>query len=98
MRPKQRAALRKLFNLPPIRNSPPIKQNLTTSLEQKFSYGNIQKYTDVCFESATRMKFFGVKKRCSPNVFSDTKQKLVCWKMCKVRKVFDCVVGAYNVK
>ena len=61
----------------------------------KFSYGDIQKYTDICFQSATRMQFFGVKKWCSPNVFSDTKQKHVCWKICKVRKVFDCVAGAY---
>ena len=60
-----------------------------------FSYGGIQKYTDICFQSATRMQFFGVKKWCSPNVFSDTKQKYVCWKICKVRKVFDCVAGAY---
>ena len=27
--------------------------------------------------------------------FSDTKQKHVCWKFCKVRKVFGCVVGAF---
>ena len=27
--------------------------------------------------------------------FSDTKQKQVCWKICKVRKVFGCVVRAF---
>ena len=86
---------KEIIQPPPIPNPPPIRYNLATSLEQKFSYGDIQKYTDICFQSATRMQFFGVKKWCSPNVFSDTKQKHVCWKICKVRKVFDCVAGAY---
>ena len=35
------------------------------------------------------MQFFGVKKWYNRNVFSDTKLKYVCWKTCKVRKVFD---------
>ena len=43
-RPKQRAALRKLFN-----NSP----NLAASQEPKFSYENIQKHADICFQSAS---------------------------------------------
>ena len=29
------------------------------------------------------------------NAFSDTKQKHVCCKICKVRKVFGCVAGTY---
>ena len=48
----------------------------------KFSYGEIQKYIDICFQSASRMQFLGVKKH-------------VCWKICKVRMVFGCVAGAY---
>ena len=28
----------------------------------KFSYGDIQKYTDICSQSASRMQFLGVKK------------------------------------
>ena len=44
-----------------------------------------------CFKNA----FLGVKKWCSANIFSDTKQKHVSWKICKVRKVFGCVAGAY---
>ena len=36
------------------------------------------------------MWFLGAKKWCSANVFSDTKQKHVCWKICKMRKVFGC--------
>ena len=78
-----------------MKNCKTFRENLTTPLEQKFPYGEIQKYTDICFQSATRMQFFGVKKWCSPNVFSDTKQKPVCWKICKVGKVFDCVTEAY---
>ena len=38
------------------------RYNLTTSLGQKFSYKDIQKSTDVCFQSASRMQFLGVKK------------------------------------
>ena len=61
-RPKQQAASMKL----------------STSLEQNFSEGIIQKYSDICFQSTSRMQFLGVKKCCSANVFSDTKQKDVC--------------------
>ena len=35
----------------------------------------MQKYTDICFQTASRMQFLGVKKWCSATVFSDTKQK-----------------------
>ena len=83
MRPRQRAALRKLFSLPSISNSLSIRQNVTTSLEQKYFYGDIQKYAEIYFQSALRIQFFGVKKWCSPKVFSDTKQEHVCWK-CQV--------------
>ena len=41
------------------------------------------------------MQFLAIKKWCSANIFSDTKQKHVWWKICKVRKVFGCVAGAY---
>ena len=29
------------------------------------------------------------------NVLADNLQKHVCWKICKVRKLFGCVAGAY---
>ena len=38
-------------------------------MEQKFSYGDIQNYKDICFQSASRMWFLGAKKWCSANVF-----------------------------
>ena len=44
--------------------------------------------------------FMSVKKWCSANVFSDTKQKHVCLKMCKVRKVLTVLREyiIFNVK
>ena len=53
--PKQQATLRKLFSQP-FPNPTPSRQYLTTSLEEKFSYGNIQKYIGICFQSASRMR------------------------------------------
>ena len=38
----------------------------------------------------------GVKKWFSANVFSGSKQKYVCWNICKVRKAFGCAAGAYQ--
>ena len=54
--------LKEIIQPPPIPNLTLIRPNLTTSLEQRCSYGDIQKYTDICFQSATRTQFFGVKK------------------------------------
>ena len=93
MRPKPQAALRKLFSLPSIHSSP---DKILLRLWNKNILADIQKHTDICFQSASRMQFLGVQKWCSANVFSDTKQeKHVCWKICKVRKVFGCVEEAY---
>ena len=54
----------------------------------------IYRYTDICIQCASR-QFLAVKKWCSANVFSDTKQKYICWKICKLRKAFGCVAGVY---
>ena len=51
---------------PPTKPNP-TQKNLTTSLEQKFSYGDIQKYMDICFQRASRIEFLSVKKWCSAN-------------------------------
>ena len=48
-------------------------------------YRNIQTFF---FKSASGLQFSGVKKWCSADVFSDTKEKNVGWKICKVKKVF----------
>ena len=69
---------KEIFQAPP--NPLSTRLNLATSLEQKFSDRYIQKYTDICFQSASRMQFLGVQKWRSANVFSKTKQKYVCWK------------------
>ena len=75
-RPKQQAALKELIL--PTPNPPPTRKYLTTSLEQTFSHGDIQKRTNIFFQSASRMWFLGVKKWCSANVFSGIKQKNIC--------------------
>ena len=73
-RPKKRAASMKLFSLPPTQH-PPDKILLRLFLRI---------YTEInghwlwkCF----RIAVLGVKKRWSANVFSDTKQKHVCWEI-----------------
>ena len=63
--------LKEIF-LPPA-NPPLTRWNLTTSLEQKFYYGDIQNYTGIYFPNVSRMRFLGVKKWCSANVISYAK-------------------------
>ena len=94
---KQQIVLRKLFSLSPT-NSPPLPRD-----QIKFhcvSETNIflRRCTEIyrhCYQSASIMQFLDVKKWCTANAFSDTKQKHVSGKICKVRKAFDSVVGAY---
>ena len=45
--------------------------------------------------NALRMQFLDVKKWCSVNAFSHTKQVHISQKICKLRKVFSCVSRAY---
>ena len=49
----------------------PTREKLLTpvELEQTFSDGDLQKYTDICFTSASRMQFLGAYKSYSANVF-----------------------------
>ena len=75
--------------------------SFTTSLEQKFSYGDMQKYTDICFQvlqewsswvsrngTASFLKiFFPTPNR---NIFAFAGE-LVKWK-----KVFGYIAGAYH--
>ena len=93
MRLKQRAALRKLFSL--LQTHSPQDKIILRLWNKNFSNRYIQKYRDICFQSGSIMEFLGVQNWCSANVFSNTKQKHVCWEICKVRKVFGCVVEAY---
>ena len=64
---------------------PPTRQKLPTSPEQIFDNGDLQEYRDICCPSAPRMRFLGVLKWCSANVFSGTNQE----------HVFGCVEGVY---
>ena len=61
-------------------------------------YKNIQTF-------AFKMQFLGVQKWCSANVFSDTKQKYVCWKncknfcaklYCKIRDIFSLLFAGFE--
>ena len=77
MRPKQRAALRKLFSLPPIPNPSPIRQNLTTPLEKKimeiyrniqtFAFKVLQKCSSLASRNGAAQMYFLTSKR---NIFA----------------------------
>ena len=49
---------------------------------------------------APRMQFLGVKKWCSTNIFSDTKQKHVCLKFVKSERILSTLREhiIFNVK
>ena len=68
--------------------NPPLSKKMSLRLWEKFFYKDIQKYTNIFFESTSKMLFLGVKKWCSANAFSDIKQKHVYWEILKVRQVF----------
>ena len=55
-RPKQRAALRKLFSTSPYKSF----LLLPNPSPNPNPYGDLQEYTDICFPSASRMQFLGV--------------------------------------
>ena len=67
-----------IIQSPKTSHSPTPSDEILLSLEQKFSYGNIQ--TFALRQNALKMQFLDVKKwnRCSVNVFSDTKQMQIC--------------------
>ena len=45
--------------------------------------------TEIYFQRASRMQFLGLKKWCSANIFSDTKQKDVCLKFVKSERILS---------
>ena len=73
--------MRNLATMLPLKS----KSYLVQILVQKFPYRVIQRFTGICIQIASRMQFLCVNKWCSANVFSDTKQKYVFWKVWKVR-------------
>ena len=58
IRPKQRPVLRRLFSLPQSPTHP--HQVKPYYVLGKKIYGAIQKYTDICIQSASKIQFFGV--------------------------------------
>ena len=73
--------------------NPPPSDKMLLRLWKKICYGDIQKYTEYLLSKY--LQFLGVTKWCCANVFSDTEQKHVCWKIFTVRKVFGCITRAY---
>ena len=47
-------------------------------------------------EIYTNIQTFAFQEMVQWKCFSGTKLKHVCWKICKVRKVFGCVAGTYR--
>ena len=95
MRAKQRAALRKLFSLPQSPTHPPSDKILLRLWNKNFLteiYRNIQTFA---FKMLQECSSLASRNGAAQMFFSDTKQEHVCWKICKVRKVFGCVAGAY---
>ena len=69
--------LKEIIQPPPIH--PPSDKIVLRLLNYvSYVYEDIQKYTDICFQRASRMGFVGVNKWCSANVISETKEKHVC--------------------
>ena len=91
-RPKQQAASRKLFRLTPA--PPPTIRSYFVFGTKIFLRTYIETYRHLlskCFKNSV----FECQEMMRANFFSDTKQKHVCWKICKVRQTFGCVLGAY---
>ena len=46
--------------------NPPPSDKMLLIFGKTFSYGDIQKYTDICFQSTSKMQSLGVKQwRCA---------------------------------
>ena len=91
----------RLSCLKEIIQPPPNPQPTPHQIKSYYVFGTkifLWRYTEIyrhllskCFKNAVLWRQEMMQSKC----FFDTKQKYVCWKICKVRKVFDCVAGAY---
>ena len=55
-------------------------------------YSNQRKYVDICFQSASKVHFLRASRNGAVQMLH---QPDFCWNICKVKKVFGCVAGAY---
>ena len=87
------SCLEKIIQPPP--NLPQIKSSLTSSLEQKVSYRDIQNrhLLSKCFKNA----FLGRQEMVQCKCFF-LKPKRSFLKICKVTKIFGYVAGAYYLQ
>ena len=94
----------KLLNILQGKKSEPPEENYSVSTHSPsqappiFLVINIE--IDICFQIASRMQLLGVKKWCSANIFSDPRQKDVCWKFVKSERFLPVLREhiAFNVK
>ena len=70
------------------------------SLEQKSSHGDIEIYTDICFQSASRMQFMGINKSKSTNVFLTPNRNMLAGKFVKPERFLAVLQEhiAFNAK
>ena len=64
---------------------PPSKPT-PNQIKSYYDFGTkffFRRYTEICFQSASRVEFLSVKKSCSANVFPHTKEKHVFGKFVK---------------
>ena len=77
------SCLKEIIQPPPNPQPIPYQTKSYYVFRTKIFLRRYTEHTDIFFQSASRMQFFGVKKWCSSYVFSDTKQKNVPGKFVK---------------
>ena len=85
--------LKEIIQPPPTPHT--TVENLARSLKQNFLreiYRNIQTFDFTVFQESSS---WASGNDAVQMFFSDTKQKHVCSKICRLRKFFSCVLGAY---
>ena len=92
-RPKHQAATRKLFSFSPTHTNKFLLQiNLTWNKTFLARYKKIYRYL---LSKRFKNTVLESQEMVQCKYFSDNKQKHLCWKICKARKTFGCVAGAY---
>ena len=85
--------LKEVIQPPP--NPPPSDKTLPRLWSNNFLTEIYRNINTCAIKVLQECGLLGVKKWCSVNAFSGTKQKHVWWNNCKVREVFGCVARAY---
>ena len=76
---------------PSLPNLQPTPHQINaTSLQQVFSYGDIQKYTEISFQNASTKQFMRVKKWRRANFFLTINRNMFAWKFVKSESFWHC--------